>query len=551
MTAVFELSDRAVELIAADNPINATAYGIAGHDDRWPDLSPDGVAERKELYRSLRDEVAACAPEGDDDELARRVLIDACEHQLTDLDQGAHHYELNNIESPHQQVPFVFATQSTDDAEEWERAVRRLETVAQPLEGWMATLEEGRRLGRTVSRRQVLAVVDQGRSVMGERSAFDDLRRRLADSGHAGRFGDRVDRAIESAKATYADVERYLVDRYLPSAVEADAVGRDRYLAGARRFLGADIDPEETYRWGWEEVERLWAEMQRACRRIDADAPVPEVLARLQTDPAYGVEGIDRFLEVMRDRQHRALAELSGVHFDVPDQIRTLEVKVEPPGGALGAQYVGPSEDFSRPGAVWYSVGDKTWFPLFDEVSTAYHEGFPGHHLQVGYLVSLGDRLSRFHRTMAWYSGAGEGWALYAELLMGELGYLERPEYEVGLLATQLLRACRVAIDIGCHLDLPIPDDVGFHPGESWTFELAHRLLIERAQLDDADATSEVTRYLGWPGQAISYKVGERAILDLRDQHRRRPDFDLKTFHRELLTVGAVGLDLLRERMAV
>ncbi len=161
----------------------------------------------------------------------------------------------------------------------------------------------------------------------------------------------------------------------------------------------------------------------------------------------------------------------------------------------------------------------------------------------------MGDALSRFHRTIAWYPGSGEGWALYAEHLMGELGYLERPEYVVGLLSSQLTRACRVAIDIGIHLGLPIPDDVTFHPGESWNYDLAYELLTERALAYPEMASSEVTRYFGWPAQAISYKVGEQAILDLRAERSALGHFDPKAFHSDVLSVGSIGLDLMRSRL--
>ena len=199
---------------------------------------------------------------------------------------------------------------------------------------------------------------------------------------------------------------------------------------------------------------------------------------------------------------------------------------------------------------MWYPIDGQTHFPLFREVTIAYHEGFPGHHLQIGVQNTLSDSLSRYHRMMVWYPGSGEGWALYAEGLMQELGYFERPEYEVGLLSSQLLRSARIAIDIGVHLQLPIPDDVSFHPGEQWTFDLAVDLLTDRALESSEAAHSEVLRYMGWPGQAISYKVGEQAILDLRAAHQRQPNFDLKAFHSDVLSVGSIGLDLMSELLA-
>ncbi|MEO6462402.1 MAG: DUF885 domain-containing protein, partial [Candidatus Eisenbacteria bacterium] len=248
------------------------------------------------------------------------------------------------------------------------------------------------------------------------------------------------------------------------------------------------------------------------------------------------------------------LADLDGKHFDIPDEVRQVEVKIAPPGGALGAYYIQPSEDFTRPGTVWYSLApdEVKDIPLYGHITTAYHEGFPGHHLQCGIQVALADQLSRLHRLSVWYPGYGEGWALYTELLMHELGYFEKPEYVLGMLNAQLFRACRVVIDIGSHLELPIPrDETDFHPGEPWTFERAVEFLIARCGEEEDYARSEVTRYYGWPGQAISYKVGERVIMELREELKAKqgPAFQLKEFHARVLGSGPVGLELLRERV--
>jgi uncharacterized protein (DUF885 family) len=289
--------------------------------------------------------------------------------------------------------------------------------------------------------------------------------------------------------------------------------------------------------------------MEHQAGLIDPGASLPEVVEQLKTDPDRCAATPDEFLEAMRQRQELVMAELDGTHFDIPEPIKRLEVKVAPPGGSLGAYYVQPSEDFTRPGTVWYSLGTQTSFPLWDEVSTAYHEGFPGHHMQSGVQLSLADRLSRLHRTLIWHPGYGEGWALYAERLMHELGYLEKPEYVLGMLSAEMHRACRVVIDIGLHVGYPIPPDAVFRPGRDWTFETAVEMLTDLAFLYPDYARSEVTRYLGWPGQAISYKVGQRVILELREDMRSRRGgaFDLKEFHGAVLGSGPVGLAHLRE----
>jgi uncharacterized protein (DUF885 family) len=303
------------------------------------------------------------------------------------------------------------------------------------------------------------------------------------------------------------------------------------------------------YAWGWSEVHALEAEMTRLAAEIRPGATLPEVIDLLETDPARCAADPDEFLSMMVARQQRALAELDGTHFDIPDPLRRIEVKMAPQGGPLGAYYVPPSEGFKRQGTIWYSPGDKRRFPLYDEITTAYHEGFPGHHLQCGLQVHLSDRLSRLHRFLVCYSGHAEGWALYAEQLMYELGYFERPEYVLGMLQGKLTRAYRVVLDIGMHLELPIPKDAPLHAGGRWSHDVAVEYLHGRCFLTPEHAQSEATRYLGWPGQAISYKVGERVVLDLRDELRRRQGaaFDLKAFHAKVIGSGSVGLDHLRE----
>jgi uncharacterized protein (DUF885 family) len=292
--------------------------------------------------------------------------------------------------------------------------------------------------------------------------------------------------------------------------------------------------------------------MEQTAGEIEPGRSVAEVLALLKTDPERCLPDEAAFLEFIEMRQVDAFERLSGSHFDIPDLMRNVDVKLAPAGSALGAYYMQPSEDFSRPGSVYYALADRRPISVYDEVSTAYHEGFPGHHLQVGIQVGLADQLSRLHRMVVWYPGYGEGWALYVEELMDELGFYERPDYVMGLLINQMHRACRVMIDIGSHVGFEIPDDFDFHPGEQWTFDLAVELLETRAFLEPAYARSEVVRYLGWPGQAISYKVGERVILDLRNELEARlgDQFDLKRFHSEVLGYGPLGLDHLRELVA-
>ncbi|WP_437289647.1 DUF885 domain-containing protein [Sorangium sp. So ce406] len=551
---IFALSDDFVAAFAAQCPAHATLAGLPCDDGAWNDWSPSGAASWASTVASFQERLRALppprGPEARWGRLARRVMADYLDERLDDFRHDEHLRDLNNIESAFQHLRMVFDLMDLQSAAGWDAVASRLEGLPQACDSYRASLEEGRRTGKVAARRQVCAVIEQARYQAGEASFFLTLPAAYEASGLATGAGRaRLAAGAERARAAFGAFAGYLEQTYLPSARAEDAVGEERYLRHARRFLGANIDPIETYAWGWSEVHAIEARMARLAAEILPGASLPEVIQVLETDPARCAPGPDEFLRTMSERQRKALAELDGVHFDIPAPIRHIDVKMAPPGGALGAYYVPPSDGFKRPGTIWYAPGSKRVFPLYEEITTAYHEGFPGHHLQCGLQVYLDDRLSRLHRFLVVNSGHAEGWALYAEQLMYELGYFERPDYVLGMLSGKLTRAYRVVLDIGMHLGLPIPERAPLRAGEPWRYETAVEYLHRRAFLTPEHAHSEATRYLGWPGQAICYKVGERVVLELREELRRRQGeaFDLKAFHARVIGSGSVGLDHLRE----
>lgn len=545
---IFELSDQLVNEVAELSPIAATGMGIPGYDHLWQDFSPGGIRKATAILEKYRDE-ALLLPASDDrwEGLARRILLDFIDQSLSEIGHGDPLRDMNNTASPLQLIVQVFDLMDTSTPEGCSNVLSRLSTLSDVLGGYQEALEEGLQRGLLAAQRQVLSMIEECRSYAGTASFLESLSARLKECPVVER-----DAAIQAAREAFAGFSVFLELLYLPFAPERDGVGEERYVRAARRFLGADLDVAETYEWGCAEVRSIWERMEQVAGEIEPGRSVAEVLALLKTDPERCLPDEAAFLEFIEMRQVDAVERLSGSHFDIPDLMRNVDVKLAPAGSALGAYYMQPSEDFSRPGSVYYALADRRPISVYDEVSTAYHEGFPGHHLQVGIQVGLADQLSRLHRMVVWYPGYGEGWALYVEELMDELGFYERPDYVMGLLINQMHRACRVMIDIGSHVGFEIPDDFDFHPGEQWTFDLAVELLETRAFLEPAYARSEVVRYLGWPGQAISYKVGERVILDLRNELEARlgDQFDLKKFHSEVLGYGPLGLDHLRELVA-
>jgi uncharacterized protein (DUF885 family) len=539
----FTLSNMMADELLELSPISSTLVGVPGRDHLWDDFSPGGVARRLAILRRYRGAFVELPGGGGRwERLAVRVASRFIDEQIEMIDHGEHLRDLNNIASPLQDMRQVLDVQDTSS---WEDVITRLRTIREPLTGLKTSLDEGRRQGLLVARRQVEAAAEQARVQAGDESSFEQLATRLESASEATPEEVSAMRsAVGMAKQAFSEFADYLETTYLPDAIPVDGVGEERYVRSARRFLGTEPDPRALYRWGWDEVRALRDEMVDTAARIDPTSGLDAVIDLLESDPSRCAQSQEEFVAFVTERLRVAVRDLDGTVFDIPEPVKRVDVKIAPPGTALGAYYLEPTEDFSRPGSVWWSTGGNQTLPLWDEVSTAYHEGFPGHHLQIGITLTLAEHLSRLHRLLIWYPGYGEGWALYTELLMNELGYLEKPEYVLGMLAAEMLRACRVVIDVGSHLDLPIPNDAPFHPGERWSFDLGVEMLIDFAYLTREYAESEMTRYLGWPGQAISYKVGERVILELRDEFLRRGD--LKEFHARVLGSGPVGLDLLR-----
>jgi uncharacterized protein (DUF885 family) len=311
------------------------------------------------------------------------------------------------------------------------------------------------------------------------------------------------------------------------------------------------LDLDETYAWGWEELARIVAEKEAVAETIAPGQGTAGAMAVLDADPARLVRGRAALRAWLEETAVRAVEAVDGVHFDIPGPVRRIEGRLTPTSG-MGVYYTGPTEDFTRPGRMWWSLPDGvTDMTTWRETTTVYHEGVPGHHLQIAQTVYNSALLNRWQRLLCLCSAHAEGWALYAERLMAELGFLEDPGDRLGMLDAQELRAARVVLDIGVHLDLPIPA-AHTADGDRWTYDTAAAFLRRHVSMDDRMRTDELHRYLGWPGQAPVYKVGERVFLAGREEARARHGaaFDLKAWHRAVLDLGPLGLGPLADELA-
>ena len=551
MTRIDELADRYVDAACALDPNQATYIGVAGYDDQLTDYGPEARAARAELARQVLSDLGDAPIETDNDRVCVTAMRERLGLELELHDAGELDGDLNVIESPVQSTRQVFDLMPTEGEDAWRTIATRMSAVPAALAAYRRSLVQARDGGRVAARRQVLACAGQCTQwTSGEDGGF--FGHLVAGSGMQGEIRTDLETAARAASQAYAELGTFLRDELAPHAPEHDGVGRERYALWSRYFLGAEIDLDETYAWGLEELARIEQEMAAVADQIVPGGSVADAQAVLEADPARKLAGPDALQAWMQQISDRVVSELADVHFDIPQEIRNLECRIAPTKDG-GIYYTGPSEDFSRPGRMWWSVPvGVTEFSTWREVTTVFHEGVPGHHLQVAQTAYRSDVLNRWQRLMCWVSGHGEGWALYAERLMADLGYLDDHGDRLGMLDAQAFRAARVVIDIGMHLGLEIPAGTGFHDGETWNPDLGLEFLRAHNSMADEFLRFELDRYLGWPGQAPSYKVGERIWLQARDEVRARQgdQFDLKAFHRRALDLGGLGLDPLRAELA-
>jgi uncharacterized protein (DUF885 family) len=552
-SAVRPLADDYVRRLADLDTRVATSLGTHPGDDRVPDLSPDGQQAVDDLDRSTLAALATAAVADDDDRRCARLLRERLEAQLAVSEAGEHLRAVRNIFGPPAQVRQLFELMPTVAPDDWAAVARRMSRVPEAFRGYAASLAEGSRRGLHAAPRQVETVVGQLDDwLAGEGGSWFHAFAAKAPDGVSAAVRSELADAADAAAAATGLLRDYLAGTYLPAADGTpDAVGPDRYRLGARLSTGADLDLDEAYAWGWAEYRRIDAEMRREAEAVLPGADLRATMRHLdENGPAVeGVEEVRAWLQQMMDT---AIAELDGTHFDIAPPVRAVEAMIAPPGSAAAPYYTRPSLDFSRPGRTWLPTMGETRFPLWQLISTWYHEGVPGHHLQLAQWTHLADRLSTYQTTIGMVSGNAEGWALYAERLMDELGYLTLPGARLGYLDAQQMRAVRVVIDIGMHLQLRVPADSPLHAGETWTPEIAREFFGAHSGRPGAFLDSEIVRYLGWPGQAISYKLGERAWLAGRDAARaaRGAGFDLKAWHAAALSLGSLGLDDLTDELA-
>lgn len=524
--------------LAALSPTQATALGIPGFDGELQDFSPDywdAVAARTcEMVMDVDafDESTDQSDDEDDfddvDHVTAAALRDRLGIELDKHHRGEDYRLLNVIASPVQEIrdTFLMMVPGTEELRS------RLAKVPAALAGYRESLSLAEGEGHVASQRQVEQVISQCQKLADSGSMLEDL----------GLPEDAAE--VAAAREAFGELATWLSEELAPSAPAADAVGRDRYALFSHEFVGDTVDLDEAYEWGLERLAHITEQQRRVVRELYGEGiSVRKAFHRLNRDERYTLHGTAALKSWMQETTSGALAALDGTHFDIPAAATTLECCIDP-AGTGGIFYLPPADDFSRPGRMYWSVpeGQET-FHTWQELTTVFHEGVPGHHLQCSAALAEGENLNLWRRSACWISGHGEGWALYAEQLMADLGFHEDPATLLGLLDAQRLRAARVVLDIGVHLKKNTPEGAG-----TWDASYAKVFLRENSAMDEANLSFELNRYLGWPGQAPSYALGQRLWERTRDAALAEGQ-SLREFHRAALRLGSIPMSVLADEV--
>jgi uncharacterized protein (DUF885 family) len=541
-SAIDELSNAWVVKLAELSPSFATYAGFAGGEDKLDDNSPAATEHFYNLQKELLAKLEGMEPTDKIDEVSKAALAASLKLGIELHESGLWKRDLDVLASPAQGIRDIFDLSPVATEADWVNLNKRMRAVDGAIDGYIETLRVGIRDNETPAIRQVNWVVNDLNNITGENGFFTKFAKADGVELTAGLRAELIE-AGAIATAAYARLQQFLSEELAPVATTEDAIGRERYSLLSQRFLGAKVDLEETLQWGIEELARVKAEQEAVANEIKPGATVAEAIEVLNSDPSRKLHSTEELQAWMQRLSDQAIEELGKTHFDIPQKLRTLECMIAPTNSGV-IYYTGPTDDFSRPGRMWWSVpAGVTEFDTWRETTTVYHEGVPGHHLQIATQVYNREELNDWRRMANWCSGHGEGWALYAERLMQDLGFLNDPGDRLGMLDGQRMRAARVVLDLSVHLGKPRLDGTG-----KWDFDYAVAFMTENVNMSAEFINFEVHRYFGWPGQAPSYKIGQRIWEQIRDEAAAKAgaDWDIKKFHRDALNLGALGLDTLR-----
>ncbi|MEX2125532.1 MAG: DUF885 domain-containing protein [Woeseia sp.] len=544
------LLDDAWEWQLRENPVFASRLGDRRFNDQWTDLGSDAIERRQQEQRQLLDRLLAINSAELDEtdrlnyDLFRRDLqndIDGNRFR-TWLMPVSHRGGVQTLETTAEGLRL----QSVEDYEDWLARMAAVDTViGQTVE----LQEQGRRAGYMppgILMERVPAQLKAQLHENAEESPFFKVFSDMPDTIPAEEQQRLQQAAIEIIDNTivpaYREYSRYFEDTYLPASRETIGAselpyGEEFYAYCARVYTTTSMTPDEIHNLGLSEVKRIRTEMQMVIDELGFDGDFSDFLEFLRTDPRFYYDSPDELFDAYLATAKRIdpeLIRLFGKLPRMPYGLRPIPDNIAP--DTTTAYYSGPAADGSKPGYYYVNLYRPEVRPKYEIEVLTVHEAVPGHHLQIALAQEL-ENVPEF-RKYSGFTAFIEGWGLYSESLGDELGLYKDPYSRFGALTYEMWRAVRLVVDTGMHV-------------KGWTRQQAIDFFKDNAAKTELDIVNEIDRYIGNPGQALAYKIGQLKILELREEAEQAlgDEFDIREFHDELLGGGALPLEMLDMRM--
>jgi len=545
--AVTELADAFWEGVLQRDPVQATILGDDRYDDRLPDIGPDGRAANAAALRDVLGKAQAIGPDGLNVEsvITRDMLILVAQNHLEALDRKLYQLAVDHIFGI-QTLPMQLAQyQAADSPERLAKLIARLEAYPRHIEQHIDVLREGLADRRTSAAIPVRRAIEQIERVVATPLADSPIvaTARVVDDAARARVGEATRAHVYPALQRLRD---FLADEYEAHArqqpgVSATPGGEAAYQLSIRMETSVAATPREVHDFGLADLANIEAEKDAIARRL-GHADRFALREALTNDPANRTADPSKIVELAREQTARAFATAPRYFGRLPRaDCEVLAVEPYREREAPPAFYMQPSIDGSRPGQYYLNTYQPEERKLHKVAAITFHEATPGHHFQLAIEMEL-KGLPRFRTLGSRMAGVAyvEGWGLYCERLADEMGLYLSDEERFGMLDAQAFRASRLVVDSGLH-------------AFGWDRQRAVTFMHERGSLPLVDAEIEVDRYTIWPGQALSYKMGQREIERARREVSEKlgDRFDLRAFHDEVLAHGSLPLATLRREIPV
>jgi len=538
------------EYVLSHNPEYASILGDKRWNDKLTDFSQEAIEKDLAKTKEFLDRFEAIDPTGfpDQEALTRTLLVRGFKEQLEDARFKNWEIPVTQIYGIHIDAPQLVSLLSFETVKDYDDYVARLKALPRAMDETVVQMRKGMADGLMPPRFLLEKVVTQAEGIAGtkpEESPFAVPLSKIPPSfpdADKTRVREAVLGAVrDSVTPAYVKFTRFVKEEYAPRGRKEPGMwalpqGAERYATVVKRQTTTELTPDEIHRIGVEQVAAIEKDMMAVAKKLGFK-DWKALAASIEKDPKRHFHSREEILAAYRKFIDRMKPQLPKLFGRLPKaDLVVMPVEEFREKEASGAQYNQPAMDGSRPGHVMINTSAPETRKTISTESTAYHEGVPGHHLQ----IAIAQELEKMppQRQQAFYTAYVEGWALYSERLGKEIGFYEDPYSDFGRLQDEMLRAIRLVVDTGFH-------------AKKWSRQQVVDYFHAHSAIDEVDVQTETDRYISIPGQALAYKTGQLKIVELRERAKKAlgPKFDVRKFHDTVLDAGALPLDVLETRV--